>query len=265
MIFLRFLKRMALVACIGIPAFTSVGCAGNGGYAKFQPVPVDRPLFVFAVNPTMADPDAKTAGETVGIAAAKGAGLGLAGGVTGGVYLSVMCGPAIIICAPILVPGAAAVGLIGGTAMASTDAGARALPLEKAEALETIMIDQIGQMDFAAAMDDEFRRKGDINWDLVTAREEAVAEVELGVAAINFTQLKNDMLVLNVTTSMIVRYGPEKKATRRLLFEHHSDSRHVDYWLEKDGRNFRTAIEAGVRVTTSQIVYALNFEGRQRP
>ncbi len=245
-------------------AVLATGCANQSKYARFQPLPRGTNLYVIAVDPEIAAPDAKTAGETVGKEAAKGASVGLAGGLGGGFYLSILCGPAIVVCAPILVPAGAAVGLVGGTAMGAGQAGLKALPKEKADALERVMSDALQEIDFLEALHGTFVARSGNRWNLSSDAE--AVNVTLGLEALNLTQLEDDVLVFNFTASMIVRYGPgEGQTTRRFLFSHNSDRRPVDDFLEDNGERFREEITTAFQMTIDEMIRALDYESNRQP
>ncbi len=253
------ITRTTVVAVIVL----TTGCAGQSRYAKFQPVPQGSDVHVVAVDPALKQANAKTAGETVGKEAAKGAAVGLGGGLAFGIYSSVLCGPAIIVCAPILVPSGAVVGLIGGTSMGGAKAGREALPKEKAKALEKLMSETFVRTDFSAALQQSFESQGGSTWNLTT--EEAGTRITLGVEELDFTQYEDDVLIFNVTTSMIVQYGSEQRdSTRRLLFTHHSSRQPVDYWLADNGKNLRDEMAFGFESTVADMAVSLDWQGRQR-
>jgi len=253
----RVRHRSEFSICLLIVATLTAGCAGQGKYARFQPVPRDTVLSVVALEPEITVPDAKTAGETVALATAGGAGGGFLAGLGGGIYLSALCGPAIIVCAPVLVPTGAAVGLVGGTALGADTAASKALPKEKAEALEAVMSDAISEIVFSAALHDEFVQRSADRW--ILSHDSKATKLTLGIETLNLTQLENDVLALNFTASMILQYDPEDgQPTRRFLFSHRSDARHVDDFLD-DGELFRGLIKAAVRETIDDMVNALDY------
>ena len=255
--------RLLASAAIVVMIATTTGCAGQSKYAKFQPVSSGTSIHVVGIEPEFAKPNAKTAGETVGIEAAKGAGMGLGAGLAYGIYGSVLCGPAIIICAPILVPGGAAVGLVGGTTMAATNAARLALPKEKALALEKLMGETFEQADFSGTIRETFESQSGNAWNLTA--DKADVEIRLGIEELNFTQYENDALVFNFTASMIVQYdsGP-RDSTRRLLFSHKSARQPVDHWLADNGAQFHKEIATALGTTVDEMLVSLNWHGRQR-
>jgi hypothetical protein len=248
---------------IVVAAATATGCAGQSKYAKFQPLPRGTNVYVVAVDPIIAAPDAKTLGETVGKESAKGAGMGLAGGFSGGLYLSILCGPAIILCAPVLVPAGAAVGLVGGTAMGVGKAGAKALPKKKAEALERIMSSVLQETRFSDAMHSRFVAHSGDRWNL--SNNAGAVKVTLGLEALNLTQLEDDVVAIKLTASMIIEYGPGKgQTTRRFLFNHLSDGRPVDDFLADDGELFREELTTALQTNVDEIIAALDFSGARQ-
>ena len=256
-------NRLPATAAVIVMLAVTTGCAGQSKYAKFQPVSAGTTVHVVGIDPDIAKPDAKTAGETVGIQAAKGAGVGLGAGLAYGIYGSIMCGPAIIICAPFLVPGGAAVGLVGGTTMAAANAARLALPKEKALALEKLMGETFEQADFSGTMRDTFESRSGNAWSVTT--DDAEVEIRLGIEALNFKQYENDALVFNFTASMIVQYGSgPRDSTRRLLFSHKSARQPVDYWLADNGAQFHDEIATALDTTVDEMLVSLNWHGRQR-
>ena len=253
------INRALFIVAVAMAA----GCAGNSKYAKFEPLARGTSVHVVAVDPEIAVPNAKTAGETVGKEAAKGAGMGLAGGVAGGLYLSVLCGPAIVICAPVLVPAGAAVGVVGGTAMGSGQANARALPKEKAEALETVMSAVLRDASFSDAMSRRFIEHSGDRWHLTN--DPNAVKVTLGLEALTLTQLDDEVLALNLTASMIITYGPDEgQTTRRFLFSNMSRSQPVDNFLEGDGELFREQLAAILQTSVDDMIAALDYSATKQ-
>ncbi len=250
--------RAVFRALFIVAVVMAVGCAGHSKYAKFKPLARGTRVHVVAVDPEIAVPNAKTAGETVGKEAAKGAGMGLMGGVAGGLYLSILCGPAIIVCAPVLVPAGAAVGVVGGTAMGSGQAYAKALPKEKAEALERVMSAVLQNASFSDAMSRRFIEHSGERWYLTN--DQNAVKVTLGLEALTLTQLEDDVIALNLTASMIITYGPDEgQTTRRFLFSNMSEGQPVDNFLEGDGELFREQLSAVLQTSVDEIIEALDY------
>ena len=249
--------------CLVVAAATATGCASQFRYAKFQPLPRGTNVHIIAVDPELVVPDAKTAGETVGVESAKGAGMGLAGGVSGGIYLSILCGPAIVVCAPVLVPAGGAVGLVGGTAMGAGQAKARALPKEKAEALERIMSATLREAKFSDAMQRTFVAHNADRWNL--SNDADAVRVTLGLEALDLTQLEDEVLAISLTASMIIEYGPGKgQMTRRFLFNHLSAGRPVDDFLADDGALFREDLTTALQDNVDEIIAARDHSGARQ-
>lgn len=255
--------RNSFSFCLLVVTALETGCASQGKYASFQPLPRGSTISVVALEPEIAVPDAKTAGETVGKAAAGGAGGGMLGGLGAGITVSAMCGPAIAVCAFFLVPAGAAIGLVGGTALGAASAGLTALPKEKAEALEEVMSNALQEIDFADALQSTFIDRSGDRWNL--SGDAQAVKVTLGIEALNLTQLEDDVLVLNITTSMTLQYGlGEGETTRRLLFSHSSIGRPVDDFLIGDGEHFRSEITTGLAKTVEEMVNALDYVGSRK-
>ena len=255
---IRIMVREVFRVLVVIAAAMATGCAGNSKYAKFQPLARGTNVHVVAVDPEIAVPNARTAGETVGKEAAKGAGYGLAGGVSGGLYLSILCGPAIVICAPVLVPAGAAVGVVGGTAMGAGQANVKALPKEKAEALERVMSAVLHDASFSDAMHSTFVEHSKGRWNLTN--DSNAVRVMLGLEALSLTQLEDDVVALNLTASVIITYGPgDSQTTRRFLFSNESGGHPVNDFLEDDGALFREQLSTAVQTSVDEIIAALDY------
>lgn len=250
--------RAVFRALFIVAVATGAGCAGHSKYAKFEPLARGTRVHVIAIDPEFAVPNAKTTGETVGKEAAKGAGMGMAGGISGGLYLSILCGPAIVVCAPVLVPAGAAVGVVGGTAMGSGQARATALPKEKAEALESVMSAVLQGASFSDAMNRRFIEHSGERWYLTN--DQNAVKVTLGLEALTLTQLKDDVVALNLTASMIITYGPDEgQTTRRFLFSNMSEGQPVDRFLAGDGELFREQLSAVLQTSVDEIIAALDY------
>jgi hypothetical protein len=255
---IRTIVREVFRALLVVAAVTAVGCAGPSKYAKFQPLPRGTNVHVIAIDPELAVPNAKTAGETVGKEAAKGAGMGLAGGISGGLYLSMLCGPAIIVCAPVLVPAGAAVGVVGGTAMGAGQASVKALSKEKAEALERVMSAVLHDASFSDAMHSAFVEHSKGRWNLTN--DSNAVRVMLGLEALSLTQLEDDVVALNLTASMLIMYGPgDGQKTRRFLFNIVTSGRPVNDFLDNDGALFQEQLSTALQTSVDEIIAALDY------
>lgn len=250
--------REVFRALLIVATATATGCAGHSRYAKFQPLARGTNVNVIAIDPKLAVPNAKTAGETVGKEVAKGAGKGLAGGIGGGLYLSILCGPAIIVCAPVLVPAGAVVGVVGSAAMGAGQANVKALPKEKAEALERVMSAALHEASFSDAMHRTFVEHSEGRWNLTNDLN--AVQVILGLEALSLTQLENDVVALNLTASMVITYGPGgSQKTRRFLFSNVSRGRPVNDFLENDGALFREQLSAALQASVDEMIAALDY------
>ncbi len=230
-------------------------CAGK---VPVQPVGAGTPIHLITSTADIKTPDARTAGEMVGRNAAKGAGMGAVGGAGLGLGASVICGPFMFLCAPILAGGGAAIGLVAGSTVGAVDGGLKSLPRKEAEALQEIIEATFEELDFALTLHSEFEQQQANRWMISDAAGDT--QVTLTLDDLDIVQLKKDHVLLQMSVSMIVRQGPDKdNVTDTVNYEYRSRSRHIDYWLADDGRNFRAEILNAFTANVAKAIRTLEY------
>jgi len=252
----RLIYRVTLL----ILALSLAACASPPSpppqYATLQAVPSGASIHVIATQPDIEAPDAQSAGETVGSGAASGAGLGASAGLEAGLQGSIICGPFIIVCLPLFAISAAAIGAIGGSIVGSIGGAIVALPEEKAQALEVIMSTTLEEMDLAETLENQFARQSGERWTITEA--EGNLEITLGLNTLYIEQFSGDNLSLEMSSSMVVRYGPgDSDATKTYLYRYSSERHHVDYWLQDEGGNFRAEVSAAFEDNVGLMIQTL--------
>lgn len=231
-------------------------CAGQPQYATLRAVPSGASIHVIVTQPDIEAPDAQSAGESVGRGAASGAGMGAGAGAEAGLQGSIACGPFIIFCAPLFAISGAAIGAIGGSIVGSVDAAIDALPEEKAQALEAMMSTTLEETDLAETLQNAFAQQSGKRWTI--AEGEGNPEITLGLNTLYIEQSSEDNLSLQMSASMVVRYGPgDSDATRTYLYKYASERHHVDYWLQDEGGNFRAEVSAAVQDNADLMIQTL--------
>ena len=245
----KLLCRSMLLALISL----ITACAGQ---IPVQPVAEGTPINLITTAADIKTPDAKTAGEMVGKNAAKGAGKGAVGGAGLGIGASVVCGPLIFLCAPILAGGGAAIGLVAGSTAGAIDGGLKSLPREKADALQEIISATFAELEFAQTLQSEFGQQHANYWTISDA--EGNLQVTLTLDDLYIEQLPKDHLSLQMRVSMIVRHGPDKDdVSDTVIYKFRSPDRHVDYWLADNGQNFRADISNAVTTNVAKTIRTL--------
>ena len=230
----KLLCRSMLLTLISL----ITACAGQ---IPVQPVAAGAPINLITTAADIKTPDAKTAGAMVSRNAAKGAGMGAVGGAGLGGGASIICGPFIIICAPVLAGGGAVIGLVAGSAAGAIDGGLKSLPRDKAQALQEIISATFAEADFPQTLQGEFEQQQANHWTIADAAGQL--QVTLTLDDLYIEQLSKDRLSLHMQVSMIVRNGPDKDdVSDPVVYEYRSPNRHVDYWLADDGQKFRADI-----------------------
>lgn len=230
----KLLCRSLLLTLISL----ITACAGQ---VPVQPVADGTPIHLITRAADIKTPDARSAGAMVSRNAAKGAGAGAVGGAGLGVGASVVCGPFILLCAPVLAGGGAAIGLVAGSAVGAIDGGQKSLPKEKANALQEIISATFTEHDFPQTLQGEFIQQQANHWTISDAGEKL--QVTLTLDDLYIEQLSKDRLSLHMRVSMIVRNGPDKDdVSDPVIYDYRSPDRHVDYWLADDGQKFRADI-----------------------
>ena len=245
----KLLCRSTLLVVISLVA----ACAGK---VPVQPVAAGTHIHLTTSAAGIETPNARTAGEMVSRNAAKGAGKGALGGAGLGVGASIICGPFIILCAPVMAGGGAAIGLVAGSTAGAIDGGLKSLPREQADALQEIMSVTFTEQDFAQTLHSEFEQQHANHWTI--SESEDNLQVALTLDDLDIAQLSKDRLSLHMRVSMIVRHGPGKDDVSDVIYyDYRSPSHHIDYWLEDDGQNFRAEISNAVNSNVAKTIRTL--------
>jgi hypothetical protein len=245
----QLLPRLMLLTLISMVT----ACAGQ---VPVQPVAAGTQIHLITTAADIKTPDAKTAGAMVSKNAAMGAGAGAVGGAGLGMGASIVCGPFFILCAPVMAGGGAAIGLVAGTAAGAIDGGMKSLPKEKADALQEVIAAAFTEMDLAQTLRGEFEQQHSNRWTISDA--EGNLQVMLTVDDLYIEQLPKDHLSLQMRTSMIVRHGPdEDDVSDPVFYQYRGPSRHVDYWIAENGRNFRTDISRAYETNIGDMIRTL--------
>lgn len=252
--FARRTNRSGFRALVIFIITALTGCASQ---VPVQPIASGTPIEVVTPQASIRMPDADSA-AMVGKGAAAGAGLGASGGAAGGLLASLGCGPLLPLCVPIFMGGGAAVGLVVGGAAGTIGGAMMALPADKAAELNDIIAASIVESDISRRLRDEFETQTANRWILSDQQEDITVTLQL--TSINIEQFNDDLVTLHMNSRMLVRYGPDRKDTAdKMHFQHQSGKRHIDYWLENDGENFRSELEIAYANNASQMVRTLTY------
>jgi hypothetical protein len=137
-------------------------------------------------------------------------------------------------------------------------ANVKALPKEKAMALERVMSTVLHEASFSDAMHSTFVEHSEGRWNLTN--DSNAVRVVLGLEALSLTQLEDDVVALNLTASMVITYGPgDSQKTRRFLFSNVSRGHPVNDFLENDGALFREQLSTALQTSVDEIIAALDY------
>lgn len=230
-----------LIALLVLAALTSA-CATQPKQVELTKIPDDTKVLLDVQQADSKLPDASSDGGTyaknVGAGALAGAGMGAVAGFT----MGFACGPAVIICGPIGAMGGAMGGTVFGIGMGTFSAASLQLPQEKAESLDVIIANALQDLDVTEEVSTSFQTSGASRWDFVEEGEEV--EIRIVLEGIGLQKHKKDQVTISMATSLILQTGTgvDAKVEKR-AFRTTSPSHHIDYWIDKDGDNFREELQ----------------------
>jgi len=228
-------------------------CAGQ---IPVQPVADGTLIQVNTPESNLRNPNAR-AGGAVGKGAAKGAGMGAGAGVATGIVGSMACGPFFFFCAPVLVGGGAVIGVAVGATAGTVVGATLALPKEKADALDVIIEDFFEDTSHSQALRGEFEKQGGDYWTI--SADDGDVEITLVLNSFFIEQFKGHNLALRMSSTMIVRYGPDKDQTAdEVEITYNGSRKHIDDFLKNDGENFRIEVRDAFAYNVGQMVAALH-------
>lgn len=229
------------IALLIIAVLTSA-CASQPKQVELTRIPDDTKVLLDVQRADSKLPDASSDGSTyarnVGAGALAGAGMGAVAGFT----MGFACGPAVIICGPIGAMGGAMGGTVFGIGMGTFSAASLQLPQEKAESLDVIIASTLQDLDLTDEVSTSFQTTGVSRWDFVDEGEEV--EIQIVLEGIGLRKHKKDKVTISMATSLIVQTGIGHDANvEKRAFTTTSPPRHIDYWIDKNGDNFREELQ----------------------
>jgi hypothetical protein len=230
-----------LIALLVVVALTSA-CASQPKPVELTKIPDDTKVLLNVQQANSKLPDASSDGGTyaknVGGGALAGAGMGAIAGFS----MGIVCGPAIIVCGPIGAMGGAMGGAVFGIGMGTFSAASLQLPQKKAEALDVIIARTLEDLDMTEEMSTSFRTAGAPHWNFVD--EGAAVEIQIVLESIGLQRHKKDQVTISMATSLTEKTGTGDDAKlKKRAFKTTSSSRHIDYWVDEDGDNFREELQ----------------------
>jgi len=251
----RTTRAAALLAATALIS----ACASAPTETTSRSVPLGSDIRVTGIETEVETPNVKTAGEAVAGGAVAGAAGGALIGGAGGFMTGFACGPLFVICGPVGAVAGVAGGAVFGAAVGGVSNAMRALPKEKAAALEAIMAATIVDFSGSQRLVKEFEARSNDRWTITDAG--TPTEITLGVEGLFLEQGTKDLLTVKLVTSMVVSHGPgELDTTERILFTY-VRQHHIDYWIEDDGANFQAMIHAAYAANIADMIKVL--EGYQ--
>ncbi len=257
----RTTRSVALLAATAL--ISACASTGTPTETTLRSVPLGSDIRVTGIEPDVETPNAKTAGEAIAGGAVVGAAGGALIGAAGGFMTGFACGPLFVICGPVAaVVGGAGGAMVGAVAGGVTNA-MRALPKDKAEALEAIMTATIVDFSGSQKLVEEFKAQSNDRWTITDAG--APTEITIGIEGLYLEQGKGlvlnqgtkDSLVVKLVTSMVVSHGPGELDTTELMLFTYVRQHPVDYWIEDDGANFQAMIHAAYAANIADMIKVL--------
>jgi hypothetical protein len=185
-----------------------------------------------------ASADGGTYAKNVGGGALAGAGMG----AVVGFGMGLACGPAVVLCGPIAAMGGMLGGTVLGIGVGTFSAASLQLPQEKAEAFDVVIAQTLEELDMAEEVSMSFQDLGAAYWNFVD--EDAEVNIQIILDGIGLEKHKKDQVTISMATSLIVRRGTGETAIiEKRAFETKSPLQHIDYWIDRDGDNFKEEIQ----------------------
>lgn len=231
-------------------------CATKQDYSAIQPIPVGETVSVSTVNDNADRANAHNRGESAGRNAAKGAGAGALMGAYGGAVAGAGCGPALVVCSPLM----AIVGLGAGTVIGGIGGGiygaATGLPKDKAAQFEAVVTRTFEERGPALGLPHEFVANSSGRW--LISDEQPRHTVILSLESIKVTADKKHVLSLRVTSGMkILSKPPLEQPARKYTFTYASQTMHIDSWLADDGAALQEELIAAAEVLSADMLFYL--------
>lgn len=235
-----------------VMALSVSACAGQSKRPE-SPIPAETPLQVIAPQNAVEGPNAKTGGGTAGEDMLKGAGAGALYGAAGGAMAGVSCGPFLVICSPVMAVVGAGAGVVVGGVVGTVSGSLRGLPREKAEAFEAVVAELFESENPAMTVRDRFASEGSLYWQV--ASNEPSMRIYLTIDKITVEQDRKKNVKITLTTGMVMASGPElDEFSRRYRYVSGTGFRHIDTWLDDDGRLLREEIVRILEDSAEQMV-----------
>jgi hypothetical protein len=207
---------------------------------------------------TVAQPVIKridSAVDSKAMRAGRGAALGAVGAVGGaavgssmGGLLGFACGPAAIICVPVGLAAGAGIGGVGGGVMGAGYGGQGGISGDKAKQFNAVAAELMDEAQLGNRLHTQFSASASEHWVLGDDGDNTVV---LEINSLQFKQLGNEEIQLSIKAEMHVASNGR---TRTVAVEQDGVRRHIDYWLDGEGGNFRAEIEDAMQAVAQTMV-----------
>ncbi len=209
-----------------------------------EPVPHGAAIAHQVVIPAELKQPSASNGGTAAKHMAGGAAVGIGAGAAYGAAMGLGCGPWLVFCSPVLAVGGAMGGAAVGLGAGTYEAAMRAIPGEKADALNEIIANTFAEKDFAALIEDEFEDRSGGRW-VVT--DEAPVAISITLTQIGLSKEHNDLLTIKTVIAVqVLDNSGAKLRVQDRVYPVTSFPYHIDELLENDGENFRLSIEDNI-------------------
>jgi hypothetical protein len=247
--------RKTLIAAVGAVAILTTGCASNGNYMPYQPIPAGSVMVMNQANEPFDVADADTKGKLAAQDAAGGALLGAGYGAVYGAAAGFACGPLFIVCSPAIAIVGAGTGIVVGGVGGTVSGATRGIEKDEAEAFEAMVRSSLENNDPSDRLGAHFAAQSGELWTF--SESGPGIGLELRFESLELDQNTDQTIALTVSTSITLQYGStQKERTRSFLFRHRSRMIHIDEWMADDGAAFDQLLEDAYRETTTEMVAA---------
>jgi hypothetical protein len=184
-----------------------------------------------------------------------GGGVGAKGGAAAGAATSLLCGPFVVFCLPVLVPAGALVGSTAGGVAGSVADTLQAWPKEQAERAEAILSGIDERRDFFVEIRDGLAAK--VPPGRAGTLQDADAVMYVGPKTIELVQSERSRLALRMTAVMNAEWNRDKRTprTEKREYIYQTDERPVEEWLDEDGAVFDAAFTECIQMIVNSMMW----------
>jgi len=243
-------RGFASASILGLSLVTTAGCAMLGGS---EPQPTFETMAVVTRGQSDVDLEADSTGKSALVGGGAGALSAGAVGAGTGAALGLGMGPLAPAAVPVFAGIFGAGGALAGGATGVVVGGLQGLPSEKAEEVTRILAELATGRDFQGELRHEVESSLPESRQATSDRADATAIVEL--TEVELEQHLSDGVSVHMEAKLTLEWGPDRGAphSKDWSYEDDTPERHVDEWLQEDGRAFGVALSEGIDTLASQM------------